>query len=334
MKSSVFALALASGAQLAAAHTTVYNVLVNGKDQGLGNVAGGYIDSPPNNDPVKDVTSKDMTCNVAGIKAAKSVEVAGGDEITFEWHHSNADASDDIIASSHHGPIMVYASKAGSSLSWTKIAEDTYDASTKEWAVDKLIKGSYTGKPGQHKMTLPKLAPGEYVLRPEILALHEGNNIGGAQFYMECVHVKVGGSGTVQLPAGVAIPSTDAYKADDAGVHFNIYSGFTSYPGAGPKLWSGAAAGNSAAAPAPAASSAAAVTPAKPAATSAVAAAPSAAPAQTTFATVAKPAATGNASAATAQKYAQCGGQGFTGATACARGSTCTKQNDYYSQCI
>jgi cellulase len=72
---------------------------VNGKDQGVGNKQGGYIDSPPNNNPVTDVTSKDMTCNVANIKAAKSVAANAGDEITFEWHHDTNDAGDDIIAS-------------------------------------------------------------------------------------------------------------------------------------------------------------------------------------------------------------------------------------------
>lgn len=30
----------------------------------------------------------------------------------------------------------------------------------------------------------------------------------------------------------------------------------------------------------------------------------------------------------------QCGGTGFTGASCCASGSTCSKQNDYYSQCL
>jgi hypothetical protein len=78
---------------------SVWNVLVNGKDQGVGNKAGGYIDSPPNNNPVLDVTSKSIECNVAGVKASKSIDVAGGDEITFEWHHDTNDAGDDIIAS-------------------------------------------------------------------------------------------------------------------------------------------------------------------------------------------------------------------------------------------
>lgn len=322
MKASLFAIA-AAGAQLAAAHTTLFNVLVNGKDQGLGNKAGGYIDTPPNNNPVTDVTSSSMTCNVPSIKASSSVTVAGGDEITFEWHHNDNSASDDIIASSHKGPILVYASKAGSSLSWTKIAEDGYDG--KSWAVDKLIAGSYTGKPGQHKMKLPNLAPGDYVLRPEIIALHEGNRQGGAQLYMECVHIKVTGSGTAALPAGVSFPG--AYKATDAGILFDIYSGFSSYPIPGPKLWNGA---SSAAAPA----SPATTKVATPAATQKPAT-------KTTMTTVTKPAATpapkpatGSGSGATAQKWGQCGGKGFTGATACASGSKCTFQNDYYSQCL
>ncbi|EIM84172.1 uncharacterized protein STEHIDRAFT_82609 [Stereum hirsutum FP-91666 SS1] len=40
-----------------------------------------------------------------------------------------------------------------------------------------------------------------------------------------------------------------------------------------------------------------------------------------------------SASGATQSKYGQCGGQGWTGPTACASGSTCTASNEYYSQC-
>lgn len=35
-----------------------------------------------------------------------------------------------------------------------------------------------------------------------------------------------------------------------------------------------------------------------------------------------------------AQHWGQCGGLGWTGATACADGYTCTYSNDYYSQCL
>lgn len=33
-------------------------------------------------------------------------------------------------------------------------------------------------------------------------------------------------------------------------------------------------------------------------------------------------------------KYAQCGGQGWSGSTCCASGSTCKVSNQYYSQCL
>ncbi|KAF4781587.1 glycosyl hydrolase family 7 [Colletotrichum scovillei] len=36
----------------------------------------------------------------------------------------------------------------------------------------------------------------------------------------------------------------------------------------------------------------------------------------------------------TVAKYGQCGGQGWTGATACVSGSTCTVVNQWYSQCL
>ena len=322
-------LAVAAASQLASAHTTVWNILVNGKDAGVGNTQGGYIDSPPNNNPVTDVSSSAMTCNVPGVKASKSITVKGGDKIAFQWHHDNNQASDDIIASSHKGPIMVYASKAGSSYSWTKIWEDGY--TNGKWAVEKLLAGSYTGKAGQHDLTLPNLAPGDYVLRPEINALHEGDRQGGAQFYMECVHIKVEGSGTAVLPAGVSFPG--AYKATDPGVLFNIYSGFSSYPIPGPKVWNGASSGSAPAPAPPATTTKAAAVPAKT--TTAAAKPTTTKAAATTLATSVKPAPTKAAGGAgTAAKWAQCGGQGFTGATACVDGSTCTKQNDYYSQCL
>lgn len=52
------------------------------------------------------------------------------------------------------------------------------------------------------------------------------------------------------------------------------------------------------------------------------------APVTTTVSTSAAASATG----ALAAKWAQCGGVGWTGATACVSGATCTKLNDYYSQ--
>lgn len=65
MNISVAIAALLSLISCAAAHTTVWGVLVNGVDQGDGRNI--YIRSPPNNNPVKDLTSAAMACNVNNV---------------------------------------------------------------------------------------------------------------------------------------------------------------------------------------------------------------------------------------------------------------------------
>ncbi|KAF2731064.1 endo-beta-1,4-glucanase D [Polyplosphaeria fusca] len=360
--STLVALAAAGTAQLVAAHTTVYAVLINDVDQGLGNSASGFIRSPPDNSPIKDVSSASMACNVNNAATAKTLEVKGGDKITFEWHHDSRDASDDIIAESHKGPVLTYIAPTesnGEGDVWVKLAEEGF--ADGKWAVDNLIANK-----GKHSITLPDLAAGEYLLRPEIIALHEGNKEGGAQLYMECVQIKVTSSGATTLPAGVAIPGT--YTATDKGILFDIYGSFDSYPIPGPKVFKAGdapanpapAPASSAAASAPAASAPVESAPASSAAAPSGAAptdaaptdavpssaaatpAPSAPPAPTTLETVVvsqtgtagSAAPSEGASTGTATKYSQCGGMGFTGATTCESGTTCTKQNDYYSQCL
>jgi hypothetical protein len=54
---------------------------------------------------------------------------------------------------------------------------------------------------------------------------------------------------------------------------------------------------------------------------------------KSTFFALAAVTAAGSASAA-ATAYGQCGGQGFSGETACVSGYKCEKSNDWYSQCV
>ena len=104
----------------ASAHSRVWSVWINGSDQGAG--AGHYVRQPPTNDPVKDLTSSNLRCNVNGNNAVGTyVSVAAGGTVTTEWcmqvflsaeqrfscvHVLDHDyRGDDIIASSHKGPI-------------------------------------------------------------------------------------------------------------------------------------------------------------------------------------------------------------------------------------
>jgi hypothetical protein len=60
-----------------------------------------------------------------------------------------------------------------------KIQQDGYDAGT--WATSKVIDNG-----GIHAITIPScIAPGQYLLRAEMIALHAASSSGGAQLYME-----------------------------------------------------------------------------------------------------------------------------------------------------
>ena len=74
-------LALAAAAKLVSAHATIQAAWINDVDQGLGNSAAGYIRSPPDNSPLKDVTSSSMTCNVNNVATAKTLSVSAGDKV-------------------------------------------------------------------------------------------------------------------------------------------------------------------------------------------------------------------------------------------------------------
>ncbi|KAK0718615.1 glycosyl hydrolase family 61-domain-containing protein [Lasiosphaeria miniovina] len=243
MHLSAVALALVLAGSKVSAHTTMFSVQVDGADQGDGRNV--YIRSPPNNNPVKDLASPDLAYNVNGGTAVSSfVKATAGATLTFEWFHNTR--GDDIIDANHKGPIITYIAPFitgnGAAPIWTKIAEDGFDGATKLWAIDKLRSNG-----GKVSFVLPaSIAPGQYLVRQELIALHEADAIftanpaRGAQFYPSCVQVEVAGSGSV-VP-GENFNFNTGYTYADPGIAFNIYAAFTSYAIPGPKVFDGAAA--------------------------------------------------------------------------------------------
>ncbi|KAF2457585.1 glycosyl hydrolase family 61-domain-containing protein [Lineolata rhizophorae] len=345
-------LSLAAAIPLARAHATVMAIFVNDVDQGLGNGADGYIRSPANNSPVVDVTSSDMTCNVNNSPVPKTIQVKAGDV-------------DDIIDPSHVGPVMTYiapTSSNGEGDVWVKLAEDGFDS---EWAVERLRANG-----GKHSITVPDIEAGEYLLRPEIIALHEAFFEGGAQLYMECVQIEITTSGSVALPEGVAIPG--AYFATDPGIFFDLYNGFSSYPIPGPDVWDGTGDAHSSAEPSSAEPSSAepsaehsstpslkptlkpppepepaSSSPSTPATTTVIASSSPATlivaptPSLTTMVTITRAECTDTAAAPSGTsaggvvaKYYQCGGRDYNGPTQCEAGTTCKEWNEWYFQCV
>lgn len=80
---------------------------------------------------------------------------------------------------------------------------------------------------GHYTFKVPSdIAPGQYLLRAEVIALHVASSVGGAQFYMSCYQITIGGSGSATPPT-VSIPG--AYNANDPGILINIYTQLNSY---------------------------------------------------------------------------------------------------------
>ena len=203
------------------------------------------------------------------------------------------------------------------SLAFTKISQAALlsgsDPGT--WVTDTLIRDNFTSQ-----VQIPSsLRPGNYVLRHEIIALHAAGSPNGAQAYPQCLNVKVGSGGAAGLAGGV--PATSLYSASDPGILFSLYGSFSSYPIPGPALNGGGGGGGGSSGGGNNGGGNGGGNQPQP---------------TTMVTTTAAPAPTGGngGGGCSVAKYQQCGGQGYSGCTVCASGSTCNKQNDYYHQCM
>jgi len=208
-------------------------------DQGQNN----FLRVPPNNNPVTDVTSTDLTCNVNGLTGSgvNTVTIPQGANITFEWHQHAQRTGEDAISGGHKGPVQVYIAKApstsasfdGQGAVWTKIySSGLLDPSSQQWATDVVNANN-----GKHSVKIPSTLPaGQYILRAEIIALHVAQSYPGAQFYIGCAQVNISGGGSASPPK-IAIPGD--YQSTDPGITVNIYNNLQSYTAPGGAVWSG-----------------------------------------------------------------------------------------------
>jgi len=270
------------------------------------------------NDPVTSVTTLDIRCNVDGSTAfaPNVLTVAAGKTLGFT-------VTPDIY---HAGPVLAYMAKVpsgytasnwdGAGAVWFKVFAQgpTYTSAALVWPSADVTEVDFT---------IPADTPsGDYLFRVEHIAVHTAGSVGGAQFYLSCGQITVTGGGSGTPGPLVAFPG--AYSPTDPGILINIYYPVpTTYIMPGPAIWTGGAGGS---APAPPTSTKS-TTPVTTMSTSTVKT--SAAPVPTTKSTT-----TPVSSGGTVAKYGQCGGQGWTGATVCASGSTCTSSSQFYSQCL
>jgi hypothetical protein len=69
-------------------------------------------------------------------------------------------------------------------------------------------------------ITLPSnIAPGNYIIRHEIIALHLANEMGGAEFYPSCSQLKISGTGTGVPASNELVSFPGAYSDTDPGIY-------------------------------------------------------------------------------------------------------------------
>lgn len=293
------------------AHTIFQKVSVNGVDQGQ--LKG--VRAPDSDYPIQNVNDASFACNKdLRHKDNTVITIPAGAKVGAWWGHVIGGAQgpndpDHPIAKSHKGPILYYLAKVANAatsgttgLQWFKVAHDGLNNG--KWAVDTMISNV-----GWHYFTMPTcIAPGDYLMRVEIIALHGAQSAGGAQHYMECAQIRVTGTGTNKGSNFVSFPG--AYKSNDPGITVNIYDnkgtpymGGKNYviPGPAPLQCSGSDNGSGGSTEPPPVVEEPPVNP------------PSSGPAQSL--------------------YGQCGGATWTGPTTCSQG-TCKVSNEHYSQCV
>jgi lytic cellulose monooxygenase (C1-hydroxylating) len=280
---------------------------------------------PPSNTPVTNVASTDIRCNVGGTKGVSAkCPVKAGDTVTVEMHQQPGDRSckNEAIGGDHYGPVSVYLAKVSDAASsdgsgsYFKIYQDVWAPKAGASSGDNDYWGTEDMNSccGHVDVKIPAdIAPGDYILRAEVLALHVAMSSGNAQFYMSCYQITVTGNGTA-TPAGVSFPGV--YKASDPGILVNIHQPITTYAMPGPTVYAG---GSTKSAGSPCDSGCEKTcTPGSGGAGTAVAAP---APANTGSSSSGNSGG-GGSSSCTVQKYQQCGGIGYTGCTSCAVSST------------
>ncbi|ORY13436.1 glycoside hydrolase [Clohesyomyces aquaticus] len=228
---------------LISAHGHVTGIVVDGKwytgwnaemkyQTPLPLTAGWQADNLDNGFVSPDAFGKpDIICHKSAKNGNAYVTAKPGSKVTFQWN---------TWPVSHKGPVYDYIAPCNgdcttvdkTSLKFVKFDAGAWlsgnDPGT--WVTDNLIKSNISWS-----TTLPSnLAPGNYVIRHEIIALHAAQSTNGAQAYPQCVNFKVEGSGTQTVTGGVA--GTALYKASDPGIVFNLYSKFTGYTMPGPAV--------------------------------------------------------------------------------------------------
>ncbi|KAF8134797.1 glycosyl hydrolase family 61-domain-containing protein [Mycena galopus ATCC 62051] len=209
-----------------AAHGWVGSISIAGTTYQGPPLASGTTDSSSvirqvdTNSPVTSVSDPNLACGPNAQLAQDIATANPGDAINVNWVSTAGAWFHDV------GPMLTYLSNCGSApcsgfdpanAMWFKI-EQVGRVST-GWAQALLNSGAPAN------LSLPSnLAPGNYLMRHEIIALQNAVSKGGAEFYASCSQLSVGGSETGAPTSSDLVKLPGAYSATDPGILVDVYS--------------------------------------------------------------------------------------------------------------
>jgi hypothetical protein len=245
MKSfALFAPVLAAAS--AAAHGIVTQMTINGQvfrgpRIGEGNPKS-VIRQVSSGSPIKGANNPAINCGTNARPAALVANAQPGAALTFSW--SNGGGGN---WPHNTGPTLTYMASCGavscdkfdsSQAKWFKISQEGRKANG-QWAQQDIMNGGPA-----HAQIPANLAPGNYLIRHEIIGLHIAQKQGGAEFYAACAQVKVSGNGNGRPNPSQLVSLPGAYHDNDSGIVGNFFNAAATYNFPGPAVVSLVAGGN------------------------------------------------------------------------------------------
>jgi hypothetical protein len=185
--------------------------------------------------PVKGANNTDLNCGLSAKLATDVASANPGDVVVFTWKGG------DLSNWPHNtGPLMTYLASCGDTTcdkfdslnaSWFKINQMGRH-SNGTWIQQDIMQGSTV------QVTIPnEIAPGPYLMRHEIIALHLAVTFGGAEFYPSCTQLNIGGSGTAVPDPDELVTFPGGYSDNDPGIFDpNVFDTSAPYTFPGPPI--------------------------------------------------------------------------------------------------
>ncbi|KAG6836583.1 hypothetical protein H0H93_006419 [Arthromyces matolae] len=218
---------------------TIDGMVYNGSAPGLpkGNSIIRHVNTTF---PIKGATNPSLPCGSGASPATNIANAQPGSNLTILWQDLNG-SDPQIIPWIHNiGPMLTYMASCGNTTC------DKFDATGAKWfKIDQQGHMNFTtwfqqnlqdGFPAN--VTVPaSLAPGNYLLRHEIIALHVADKKGGAEFYPSCMQLKIGGNQTGAPADNELVSFPGAYSDSDPGIFDpDVFTFSVKYQFPGPKI--------------------------------------------------------------------------------------------------